>query len=180
MSARRAGRDREDPSLIADALRDAANPSGEFDCAGLREMLVGKYAEAKGGSCGLDQLALAVIDHVLDDLGRPVGELAVLRDELVAGKLLVADFRLGIARDLGFFLAGQAILRGLESAERADHLRVEHDVRLVIGIEVDEGGLGHAELVGVQTRDVLKRLKRVGEVGSECCGFLGSDDIAGL
>lgn len=98
-------------------------------------------------SRGLDQLALAVVDHVLDDLGRPVGELAVLRDELVAGKLLVADFRLGIARDLGLFLAGQAILRGLESAERADHLRVEHDVRLVIGIEVDEGGLGHAELV---------------------------------
>lgn len=50
MSARRAGRDREDPSLIADALRDAANPSGEFDCARLREMLVGKYGEAKGGS----------------------------------------------------------------------------------------------------------------------------------
>lgn len=82
------------------SLRDATNPSGEFDCAGLREMLVEKYAEAKGGSCGLDQLALTVVDHVLDDLGRPVGELAVLRDELVAGKLLVADFRLGIARDL--------------------------------------------------------------------------------
>lgn len=32
------------------SLRDAANSSGEFDCAGLREMLVGKYAEAKGGS----------------------------------------------------------------------------------------------------------------------------------
>lgn len=32
------------------SLRDAANPSGEFDCAGLREMLVGKYAEAKGCS----------------------------------------------------------------------------------------------------------------------------------
>lgn len=32
------------------SLRDAANPSGEFDCARLREMLVGKYAEAKGGS----------------------------------------------------------------------------------------------------------------------------------
>ena len=60
MSARRtgqgsaaAGRDgvgQGDPSLIADALRDAANPSGEFDCARLREMLVGKYGEAKGGS----------------------------------------------------------------------------------------------------------------------------------
>lgn len=32
------------------SLCDAANPSGEFDCARLREMLVGKYAEAKGGS----------------------------------------------------------------------------------------------------------------------------------
>ena len=32
------------------SLRDAANPSGEFDCAGLRELLVGKYAEAKGCS----------------------------------------------------------------------------------------------------------------------------------
>ena len=32
------------------SLRDPANPSGEFDCARLREMLVGKYAEAKGGS----------------------------------------------------------------------------------------------------------------------------------
>lgn len=38
------------PSLIADTLRDPANPSGEFDCARLREPLVGKYAEAKGGS----------------------------------------------------------------------------------------------------------------------------------
>ena len=45
-----AGWDREDPSLIADTLRDPANPSGEFDCARLREMLVGKYTEAKGGS----------------------------------------------------------------------------------------------------------------------------------
>ena len=32
------------------SLRDPANPSGEFDCARLRELLVGKYAEAKGGS----------------------------------------------------------------------------------------------------------------------------------
>ena len=48
-SSAAAGRDREYPSLIADALRDAANPSGEFDCARLREMLVGKYGEAKGG-----------------------------------------------------------------------------------------------------------------------------------
>lgn len=48
-SSAAAGRDRG-PSLIADTLRDAANPSGEFDCARLREMLVGKYAEAKGGS----------------------------------------------------------------------------------------------------------------------------------
>ena len=39
-----------DPSFIVDTLRDTANPSGEFDCARLREMLVGKYAEAKGGS----------------------------------------------------------------------------------------------------------------------------------
>lgn len=44
-----AGRNRG-PSLIVDTLRDPANPSGEFDCARLREMLVGKYAEAKGGS----------------------------------------------------------------------------------------------------------------------------------
>ena len=36
-SSAAAGRDREYPSLIADALRDAANPSGEFDCARLRE-----------------------------------------------------------------------------------------------------------------------------------------------
>lgn len=42
-----AGWDREDPHS---SLCDAANPSGEFDCARLREMLVGKYAEAKGGS----------------------------------------------------------------------------------------------------------------------------------
>ena len=48
-SSAAAGRDRG-PSLIADTLRDAANSSGEFDCAGLRELLVGKYAEAKGCS----------------------------------------------------------------------------------------------------------------------------------
>lgn len=41
--------DREDPSLIADALHDAANLSNEFDCIRLRELLVGKYGEAKGG-----------------------------------------------------------------------------------------------------------------------------------
>lgn len=39
------------------SLRDAANPSGEFDCAGLREMLVGKYGEAKGGSIVVSLLA---------------------------------------------------------------------------------------------------------------------------
>ncbi len=36
--------------ITRSSLRDAANPSGEFDCARLREMLVGKYGEAKGGS----------------------------------------------------------------------------------------------------------------------------------
>ena len=52
--SRRAGRDREDPHS---SLRDAANPSGEFDCARLREMLVGKYAEAKGSSIVKSPLA---------------------------------------------------------------------------------------------------------------------------
>ena len=58
MSARRAGRGRaagqgragQDRMIPRSSLRDAANPSGEFDCARLREMLVGKYGEAKGGS----------------------------------------------------------------------------------------------------------------------------------
>ena len=74
----------------------------EVGCSGMRRA-VRRPRVSVGparGSCCLDQLALAVVDHVLDDLGRPVGELAVLRDELVASKLLVADFRLGIARDL--------------------------------------------------------------------------------
>lgn len=31
------------------SLRDAANSSNEFDCTRLRELLVGKYGEAKGG-----------------------------------------------------------------------------------------------------------------------------------
>lgn len=43
-----AGRDRIG-RIPHSSLRDPANPSGEFDCARLREMLVGKYAEAKGG-----------------------------------------------------------------------------------------------------------------------------------
>lgn len=42
--------DREDPSLIAGALRDVASLDSKFDCARLQEMLVGKYGEAKGGS----------------------------------------------------------------------------------------------------------------------------------
>lgn len=49
MSARRTGQDGTG-MIPRSSLRDAANSSGEFDCAGLREMLVGKYGEAKGGS----------------------------------------------------------------------------------------------------------------------------------
>ena len=57
MSARGAGQGRagqgragQGRGIPHSSLRDAANPSGEFDCARLREMLVGKYGEAKGGS----------------------------------------------------------------------------------------------------------------------------------
>lgn len=50
MSARRTGQGRAGQGIPHSSLRDAANPSGEFDCARLREMLVGKYGEAKGGS----------------------------------------------------------------------------------------------------------------------------------
>ena len=50
MSARRTGQGRAGQGIPHSSLRDATNPSGEFDCARLREMLVGKYGEAKGGS----------------------------------------------------------------------------------------------------------------------------------
>ena len=40
--------DREDPSLVADALRDAASSSGGFNFAKLEEMLVGKFGKVKG------------------------------------------------------------------------------------------------------------------------------------
>ena len=36
-------------------------------------------------SLALHEFALAVVDHVLDDFGRPVGELAVFCDELPVG-----------------------------------------------------------------------------------------------
>lgn len=73
-----AGRDREDPSLIADAMRDAANPSGESDCARLREMLVGKYAEAKGGS---------IVESLLARSPVPKGSNAVCQKKSTLKKL---------------------------------------------------------------------------------------------
>ena len=40
--------DHEDPSLVADVLRDAASSSGGFNFAKLEEMLVGKFGKVKG------------------------------------------------------------------------------------------------------------------------------------
>ena len=84
MSARRTGQGRAgrgragDPSLIADALRDAANPSGEFDCARLRERLVGKYGEAKGGS---------IVESLLARSPVPKGSNAVCQKKSTLKKL---------------------------------------------------------------------------------------------
>ena len=67
MSARRTGQGRAGQGIPHSSLRDAANPSGEFDCARLREMLVGKYGEAKGGSIVVSLLANS---EILEGEGR--------------------------------------------------------------------------------------------------------------
>ena len=60
------------------SLRDAANPSGEFDCARLREMLVGKYGEAKGGS---------IVESLLARSPVPKGSNAVCQKKSTLKKL---------------------------------------------------------------------------------------------
>lgn len=56
--------DREDPSLIVDALHDAANPNRSFNYARLQEMLVEKYGMAKGNF---------IFKSLLADSGIPEG-----------------------------------------------------------------------------------------------------------
>lgn len=58
--------DREDPSLVADALRDAVFSSGGFDFARLEEMLAGKFGKAKGNS---------LLKALLADSGIPEGTI---------------------------------------------------------------------------------------------------------
>ncbi|WP_462382672.1 hypothetical protein [Senegalimassilia anaerobia] len=58
--------DREDPSLVADALRDAVSSSGGFDFARLEEMLAGKFGKAKGNS---------LLKALLADSGIPEGTI---------------------------------------------------------------------------------------------------------
>lgn len=70
------------------SLRDAANPSGEFDCARLREMLVGKYAEAKGGSIVKSLLANS---GILEGEGR-VLHLVEVKTAATVGADVVKNF----------------------------------------------------------------------------------------
>ena len=58
--------DREDPSLVADALRDAASSSGGFNFAKLEEMLVGKFGKVKGA---------ALLEALLANSGMPEGAI---------------------------------------------------------------------------------------------------------
>lgn len=58
--------DREDPSLVADALRDAVSSSDGFDFAKLEEMLAGKFGKAKGKS---------LLKALLADSGIPEGAI---------------------------------------------------------------------------------------------------------
>ena len=49
----------------------------------------------------LDQLALAVVDHVLDELGGPAGEVALAADEGAVHQLVVDHLDALVAGDLG-------------------------------------------------------------------------------
>ena len=48
----------------------------------------------------LDQLAVAVVDHVLHHLGLPAGEVAAARHKLAVHQLVVGDLDLCVAGDL--------------------------------------------------------------------------------
>ena len=49
----------------------------------------------------LDQLALAVVDHVLDELGGPAGEVALAADEGAFHQLVIDHLDALVAGDLG-------------------------------------------------------------------------------
>ena len=66
----------------------------------------------------LDQLALAVVDAVLDDLRRPAVEILLARLELAVDQFAVAHLDAVEARDFGVGFKREAAFDGLERAER--------------------------------------------------------------
>ena len=103
------------------SLRDAANPSGEFDCARLRELLVGKYAEAKGGS---------IVKSLLANFGILEGEGRVLHPvEVETAATVGADVVKNFA-----CLGGSAGLRSrIRARDLPDEGALSHNQRLAGG-----------------------------------------------
>lgn len=98
---------------------------------------LGAGGKGRSAACGflpmrLDQLALAVVDAVLDDLRRPAVEILLARLELAVDQFAVAHLDAVEARDFGVGFKREAAFDGLERAERLQQARVVHDVRLIV------------------------------------------------
>ena len=114
----------------------------------------------------LNELALAVVDHVLDHLRLPAGEVALAMLEFTIDELVKSELHVVVAGDLAqlVFGAREAAFLGFERGEAQHDFGIVNHVGLVGFVQVNAQRFGHANLVRGQACCAFDRCERVDEV----------------
>ena len=114
----------------------------------------------------LNELALAVVDHVLDHLRFPAGEVALAMLEFAIDELVKSELHVVVAGDLAqlVFGAREAAFFGFERGEAQHDFGIVNHVGRVGFVQVNAQRFSHADLVCGQACCAFDRCERVDEV----------------
>lgn len=123
----------------------------------------------------LYELALAVIDHMLDHLCFPTREVALAMLELAIDELIKSEFHVVVTGDFAqlVFGAREATFFGLERGKAKHDFGIVNRMGLVGFVQVNAQRFGHADLVRSQAGRAFDRCERIDEIlchGGVFCG----------
>lgn len=123
----------------------------------------------------LYELALAVIDHMLDHLCFPPCEVALAMLEFAIDELIKSELHVVVADDLAqlVFGAREAAFFGLERGKAKHDFGIVNRMGLVGFVQVNAQRFGYANLVRSQAGRAFDRCERIDEVlchGGVFCG----------
>ena len=95
----------------------------------------------------LNELALAVVCHVLDKLSDPAMEVFLSGNELAVYQLLVRDLHLFITSINGGLFVGEAAFGFLLGHQSDKNGGVVHNVGIVVFVKVSKQALGCPDLI---------------------------------